>query len=296
MSWCQITLLIEPAQIEPLEDLLLEHGALAITLRDAGDQPILEPLPDETPLWDEVRLTALFSETTDTELIRSVLYQSRLITRDDDVRLSHVADEDWSRKWLDRFQPMQFGERLWICPRQLEPPDPDAVNLRLDPGLAFGTGSHPTTAMCLRFLDSMTTLTGKRVLDFGCGSGVLAIAALLLGAESACCVDIDPQAHDATRSNADINGVLNRVSLSSADQLEDNSFDLVIANILAGPLTDLAGDLCRWLKPGGEIILSGILGDQADKVQSAYQPWCTGFETANEEDWIRITARCLPSV
>lgn len=296
MSWCQITLLIEPALIEQVEDLLLDLGALAITLRDAGDQPILEPLPDETPLWDEVKLTALFPDTADTEQIRSALYQSRIVTHDDTIELSFVADEDWSRKWLDRFTPMRFGDRLWIVPRHLTPPEPEAINLRLDPGLAFGTGTHPTTALCLRQLDSLPSLEGKRVLDFGCGSGVLAIAALLLGADSAHCVDIDPQAHQATRANAEVNGVNERIVMTTADELRADSFDLVMANILAGPLTELAVDLCQWLKPGGHLMLSGILSDQAEAVQSAYAPWCTGFETATVEDWIRITAQCIRSV
>ena len=206
-EWQELYFTARKDQVEPLEDWLFARGALSVTLEDEADQPLLEPGPGETPLWDAVRLTALFAGSEDlTPLLGEI--PSELCTRAPAVAVP-VADREWTRVWEDQFHPLQMGERLWICPSWTPPPDPDAINILLDPGLAFGTGTHPTTAMILRWLDSMR-VNGLTMLDYGCGSGVLAIAGLLLGAKTATAVDIDPQAIQATLDNAEQNQVSDR--------------------------------------------------------------------------------------
>ncbi len=295
MDWLEVSLTLQPDQLAAAETLLPQHGCLSVTLTDAGDEPILEPLPDETPLWQDIVLTGLFATDCDLGALRSALAASSLSTAADTMRHRRFGDQDWTRVWMERFKPMAFGDRLWVCPTGKAPPDPEAVNLRLDPGLAFGTGTHETTALCLRFLDQCPSLSGARVVDFGCGSGILAIAALLLGADQADCVDIDPQAHLATRSNAEINGVSDQIRLMDAEALTQTGYDLVMANILAGPLIELAPMLCHLMASGGQIVISGILFEQAAAIQSAYAPHCRDLEIIGDNDWIRMTARCLPS-
>lgn len=287
MSWIQLSIQIPVTMAATLESTLEAAGALSVTSTDAEDQPLLEPGPGETPLWDLLIMTGLFPEDTDTMPIKNQIKQ---VLNLDDIRLIHteiLQDQEWTRAWMDHFQPMSFGERLWVCPEGFEPPEPDAINMRLDPGLAFGTGTHPTTALCLQWLDAQT-LEGKTVLDYGCGSGILAIAALLLGASHTDAVDNDPQALTATQDNSRKNQVLDRVNVYLPEQLPSCQADICIANILAGPLESLAPTLAASTRPGGRIILSGILENQANEVKQVYMQWFDMLEPVFLEEWTRL--------
>ena len=291
MTWLQLRLDTRPEQVGELEDRLLASGAVAVTLQDNADQPVLEPAVGETPLWRETGLTALFPADTDMAAVLAQLPQGLLATANHRVEI--LEDKDWEREWMQHYQPMRFGERLWICPSWLEPPEPDAINLLLDPGLAFGTGTHPTTALCLEAIDGLRPV-GLHVVDYGCGSGILAAAALKLGALDALCVDNDPQALAATRDNARRNGIdeaLLTVVLPGqydADRWRERS-QLVIANILAGPLITLSDTLLDLLAPGGRLMLSGLLLTQADEVIAHYAPR-VGLTISGERDgWVCLT-------
>jgi ribosomal protein L11 methyltransferase len=292
VSWLEATLEIAEAEREAAEDALQAAGALAIVLEDAGDQPILEPGPGETPLWPSIRLSALFEAAADRAAILLVLFAALPRLGLQQVAFRVVADQDWTRVWMDRYRPMRFGERLWICPSHLEPPAAEgAVVVRLDPGLAFGTGTHATTAMCLEAL-AACELEGRTVLDYGCGSGILAIAALRLGAARACGVDNDPQALTATLDNARGNGVEARLVLVAAADFVPRRYDVVVANILAQPLIDLAPRLLACLAPGGRLILSGVLSEQGADVVAAYAAAGLGdIERVEREGWLRISGR-----
>lgn len=288
MPWIQLTFNTSKASSELAENALLDAGALSVTFKDAEDQPMLEPLPGETPLWDHIIITGLFDAQIDTsELLLQVQPQLGDYSQ---LKLEALEDKDWVRAWMDNYKPMQFGKRLWVCPKHIEPPQPDAVNLMLDPGLAFGTGTHPTTALCLEWLDG-AELEDKQVLDFGCGSGVLAIAALLLGAEHCDGTDIDPQAISASNDNASANKVENKLDCFLPDELPEKRYDIVLANILAGPLTELAEQLASHCKQGGHIVLSGILESQAEKIIKAYSPWFELDPVKARDEWIRVTGQ-----
>ena len=288
MPWLQVRLAITPEQAATYEDALLEVGAVSVTFMDAEDQPIFEPDLGTTPLWSNTHLLALFEGDTDAE---QVIAHLRLLTEDPlpAHQVERIEDQDWERSWMDNFQPMRFGRRLWIVPSWHAAPEPDAVNLLLDPGLAFGTGTHPTTSLCLQWLDGQD-LTGSNVLDFGCGSGILAIAALLLGAERAVGTDIDPQALEASRDNANRNGIApERFPVYLPQDLPTEQADVVVANILAGPLVQLAPQITALVKQDGRLALSGILAEQADEVRAAY---CDAFvldPTAEQDGWVRIS-------
>lgn len=295
MPWIQIKIRLRTGTehdelvIEKASSLLTGQGAMSVTYTDAGDNPVYEPLPGETKLWSETIVTGLFDAEVKTgrimDFVKSHLRPGTQVTSE------ILEDKDWVREWMDHFKPMKFGRRLWICPSWCKTPDPDAVNLMLDPGLAFGTGTHPTTAMCLEFLDG-ESLEGKHVIDFGCGSGILAIAALLLGAKSALGLDIDPQAIKASGENAERNGVRDRLALrlTGGEAPEENEkADVLVANILAGPLTELAPDIEKLVKKGGHLALSGILGKQADDVRAVYSQWFDMDEPLIREDWCRLT-------
>lgn len=292
--WLQLTLEAIDHHPEQLEDALLQAGALAVTLTDAGDQPVLEPGPGQTPLWTHTRVTGLFDAQTDIEVIKNQL-QRFLRTRSlPECRLSALEERDWVRAWLEHFHPMRFGQRLWVCPKEHTPPEPTAVNLRLDPGLAFGTGTHPTTALCLEWLDS-AELEGKAVLDYGCGSGILAIAAAKLGAQRVWAVDIDPQALIASDDNASENGVEDRMELSSPSELaSDLQVDVLLANILAGILVRLAPEFGRRVKVGGRLVLSGILQSHADAVQAAFIQDFVFDPVRYRDDWVLLTGQRRP--
>jgi ribosomal protein L11 methyltransferase len=297
MSWLELNLTLHAAQQLRVESALEDLGALAITLRDAdADTPderaIFEPGLGELPLWNEIVLQALFDSATDRNGLLHALQDFVPELAPDRITFREVADQDWTRAWMDQFQPMPFGDRLWIYPSTIEPPAdaPHAAIVRLDPGLAFGTGTHPTTALCLQWLDSID-LSGKTVIDFGCGSGVLAIAALKLGAAQAVGVDNDPQAIESSRVNAERNGVVEKVDLYLPQHFPQMQSDILIANILAGPLGDLAPQFAACLRPAGLLALSGILRGQEIELLDIYAAWFDDLQVAMREDWVRISGK-----
>ncbi|MGL5419880.1 MAG: 50S ribosomal protein L11 methyltransferase [Plesiomonas shigelloides] len=289
MPWIQLKLNTTGAQAEAIGDVLMESGSVSITFMDSHDTPVFEPLPGETRLWGDTDVMALYDAETDMAAVIAQLQQSPLLGNDFVHKIEQLEDKDWEREWMDNFHPMRFGQRLWICPSWREVPEPEAVNVMLDPGLAFGTGTHPTTALCLEWLDGLD-LVGKTVVDFGCGSGILAIAALKLGAARAVGIDIDPQAITASRDNAERNGVSDRLELYlPKDQPQDLLGDVVVANILAGPLRELAPLISVLPKSGGHLGLSGILESQAESVADAYREKFELDPIAEREEWCRIT-------
>lgn len=290
MPWLQLKLTTDRNSAEALEDLLLASGAVSVTLEDNADQPILEPALGETPLWDQVRLTGLYDADIDTRAISERLASAwnRPLP---EHRWEQLEDKDWEREWMSHYQAIRCGERLWICPSWQEPPEPDKVNLMLDPGLAFGTGTHPTTFLCLQWLDQQP-IEGLDLVDFGCGSGILGIAALLLGAHRVTGVDIDPQALTATRDNAARNALAeDAMPVYLPAHCPEVTADVMLANILAGPLVELAPKLQLMTRPGGKICLSGILANQAEAVMAAYRPWFDFDPVAEHDGWVRLTGR-----
>jgi ribosomal protein L11 methyltransferase len=290
MPWLQVRLAISPEQAETYEDALLEVGAVSVTFMDAEDQPIFEPELNTTPLWSHTHLLALFEADTDASAVFAHL---QLLTGASlpEHHAEVIEDQDWERSWMDNFQPMRFGRRLWIVPSWHVAPEPGAVNLLLDPGLAFGTGTHPTTALCLEWLDGQQ-LQDTQVLDFGCGSGILAIAALLLGARQAVGTDIDVQALEASRDNAQRNGIADeRFPVYLPADLPVQQADVLVANILAGPLVSLAPQLSGLVRPGGLLALSGILAEQGEDVAAAYAEDFELDPIANRDGWVRISGR-----
>lgn len=288
MPFLQLTLAIGRAAPEPCEEALFDLGALSVTLEDAADDPVLEPAPGETPLWPTIRVKALFPDDADRWWIATMLGRRLPGTPSPDFEA--VADRAWEREWLKDFGPMRFGRRLWVCPGGQPADDPDAVRIELDPGLAFGTGTHPTTAMCLEWLEGHEP-AGKDVVDYGCGSGILAIAALKLGASRVRAMDIDPQALVATRENALRNGVDHGLTVTDDPHLPDRSTDLLVANILAGPLVELAPRFAAAIRPGGDVVLSGILAEQADTVTAAYRPCFDIALAATRDGWGLLCGR-----
>ncbi len=286
MAWLQLHFPCEQSQVELIEETLLALGAYSVSLTDARDEPLFEPPPGATPLWQHMVVTALFSADTNRDALLLELTE-QLGALPEGVVLETLEDKPWERAWMDDFHPMQFGERLWIVPSWSTPPDPTAVNLRLDPGLAFGTGTHETTSLCLTWLEGLD-LHNKTVLDFGCGSGVLAIAALLLGAKEAYACDIDPQALVATKENARLNQVEDRLHYMAPEELPEQQYDVVVANILAEPLIELAPQLLSHCRPQGAIGLSGILLDQAKQVRQAYSANATLAPDTTLGEWVLI--------
>ncbi|MBA5238034.1 MULTISPECIES: 50S ribosomal protein L11 methyltransferase [Pectobacterium] len=291
MPWIQLKINTSGNVAEQLGDAMIESGAVSVTFQDTHDTPVFEPLPGETRLWGDTDAIALYDAETDMNDVIAILEQEPLLGVGFKHKIEQLEDKDWEREWMDNFHPMQFGKRLWICPSWRDIPDPTAVNVMLDPGLAFGTGTHPTTALCLQWLDGLD-LEGKTIIDFGCGSGILAIAALKLGAARAIGIDIDPQAIQASRDNAQRNGVSERLELYlPKDQPADLSADVVVANILAGPLRELAPLISDLPKAGGHLGLSGVLATQADGVAEAYADKFTLDPVAEREEWCRITGQ-----
>lgn len=288
MSWLEIRFQLPHGKLSDVENQLEALSALSISLEDAGDQPLLEPAPGETPIWDEVTVVALFENTIDPDLIRVALSQFEPLHC---WQVKPVKDQNWERAWMDQFEPIQFGKHLWICPSWHEPPDPSATNLMLDPGLAFGSGTHPTTALCLEWLDAHPP-KNKSVIDYGCGSGVLAVAALLLGAAEAMGVDIDLQALQASRNNAEKNNIpKSDLHLYTPGTIPDKPADLLLANILSEPLISLAPTLTNHLKKDGGIVLSGVLEDQVQAVSDAYKPWFDITSVEIRKGWACLTGK-----
>ncbi|MGY4876531.1 50S ribosomal protein L11 methyltransferase [Vreelandella aquamarina] len=302
MPWLQLSAHVAPEQAELLEDLLVDEGATAIALQDAHDDPVFEPERGTTPLWEDTILTGLYD---DLEGIDAMLERLQAAWAEHypeepcpDISYELLADRDWEREWMDDFKPLKMGQRLWIVPSWHTPPEQDAVNLVLDPGLAFGTGTHPTTALCLEWLDELAVsgeLEQVNVLDVGCGSGILAIAALKLGAAHADGTDIDPQALQASRDNAERNAIDEmRLDLFYPEQLPPGDYPLVTANILAGPLIELAEMIASHVAPNGRIALSGILANQASDVLEAYQAQGLLMDEPTLRDgWVRLTGQRL---
>ena len=294
MDWRQFVMNLEALNPDSVEKVFARHGVHSVTLTDGGDKPVLEPAPGETPLWSDTCITGLFSSDADLGALASDLVASFSLTRLPDHRIEMLADREWEREWLKDFGPMQFGEHLWICPGDSAAGDDDAVVVRLDPGLAFGTGTHPTTAMCLEWLDGLSH-DGKTMLDYGCGSGVLAIAALKLGSTAVTAMDIDPQALTATQMNAARNGVAQDLVVVGSDGEIQGSFDIVVANILAGPVVELAESITTRLSSGGKLALSGILSEQVDAVLAAYAPAIVfdepAYQVQGDQTWARLSGR-----
>lgn len=270
-------------------------GAASITLSDAGDNPVLEPLPNETPLWDEIIVTILFREEEKglLDMLRSQLETEKENWKISDIRQEILEEQQWERVWMDDFHPMKFGDNLWIYPSWSDVPDDDSTKIMLDPGLAFGTGTHPTTSLCLEWLDQNPP-QDHSVIDYGCGSGILAIAAIKLGATRVTATDIDPQALTATRDNQQKNHISDdKIYCCLPEAMPDTNADLMLANILCGPLVELAETLCSMTKNGGQIVLSGILEEQKDLLSQNYSRYCTDIKFATLDGWVRMTAIVL---
>jgi ribosomal protein L11 methyltransferase len=292
MPFHQLVIEVPGAQVDRAELACNRLGAIALSLADAGDEPLLEPKPGETPLWQSLKLRAIFSVSIDPKIAAATL-EAVLCLPPGAIGIEYVEDRAWEREWLKDFHPMRFGKRLWVSPAGQQPDQPAPVILELDPGLAFGTGTHATTALCLEWLDSGIA-GGERVLDYGCGSGILALAALKLGAAEATAFDIDPQALRATRENAQKNGLSTRVATPDQAGAIDGHFDVVLANILAGPLTELAPRLASLARTGGSLVLAGLLAHQAAEVAQAYRPWFDIGPVAEREEWTLLAGRRRP--
>lgn len=286
MPWLQLKIQTDQQNVESISDLLTEFGSLSVTYQDAADQPLFEPPPGETPLWSDTLITGLFEADVDMEQVSRQLEKhcDRQITA---MRTEILEDKDWVREWMEHYQPMYFGHGLWIVPSHHAPPEPEATNILLDPGLAFGTGTHPTTAMCLAWLAAHPP-AGQFVVDYGCGSGILAIAAARLGARRVIAIDNDPQALLATTANAEKNGVHNIIECGGIDFPITDPADCLLANILAGPLISLAGRFSEICRPGGTIVLSGILEEQSEQVIQAYTDQFSMERAEQQGDWVML--------
>jgi ribosomal protein L11 methyltransferase len=288
MGWRQFVMNLEALPASKVEEIFERHGAMAVTFSDAADTPVLEPGPGETPLWPSTRITGLFAEDSGFESLEAELKQTFRLAVLPPCRVELLRDRVWEREWLRDFRPMLFGQRLWVCPGDFAVEAGNAAIVHLDPGLAFGTGTHPSTALALEWLDSLE-LDGLRVLDFGCGSGILAIAALVLGARAATAFDVDPQAVTAARRNSLRNEVDNRLTATLDAGTLGGNFDVVVANILAGVLARNAALISRQLTAGGKLLLSGLLEEQVDEVRNAYRAWIDFERPAVRAPWVRLT-------
>ncbi|TAL75377.1 MAG: 50S ribosomal protein L11 methyltransferase [Rhodanobacter sp.] len=296
MPFIELSLTTRHDRQPHVEEALDDLGALSVTLRDANaetpdEQAIFEPGVGELPLWPTVTLSALFAADTDRRGLAAALTDLLPWLPPEALVFADVPDQDWERVWMDQYHPMAFGKRLWIYPWNVEPPaDAGQVVVRLDPGLAFGSGTHPTTALCLAWLDGLD-LAGKTVMDYGCGSGILAIAALKLGAAHATGVDNDPQALIATRDNAARNGVAGHLDVHLPEANTTPPADVFVANILAGPLAQLAPTFAQAAKPGAPFAISGILDSQQDELLARYAEWFDDLHTDLRDGWVRISGR-----
>ncbi|MDX5405793.1 MAG: 50S ribosomal protein L11 methyltransferase [Chromatiaceae bacterium] len=291
MPWIQLRVTTTEEKAEQVSDMLMGWGAQAVSFLDAHDTPIYEPMPGEVIYWTNTVVVGLFDAEHPMDKVVNQLKQVSFFKGEPNFKLEQLEDKDWEREWMDNFHPIKFGERLWVCPSWRDIPDPSAVNVMLDPGLAFGTGTHPTTALCMQWLDA-TIKPEQTVVDFGCGSGILGIAALKLGAKRVVGVDIDPQAIEASTANAKRNNVEGQIELYlPKDQPKDFLADVVVANILAGPLAELKTIISAYVKPGGLLALSGILESQAQSVIAAYSDEFTFDPIAEQDEWVRLSAR-----
>lgn len=290
MPWIQLKINTQADHAEQVGDLLSANGAQAVTFTDAADTPMYEPKPGEVMLWPDTQVVGLFDAEHNMQAVLTQLSKSTLLGKDFIHKLDQLEDKDWEREWMDNFHPIQFGERLWICPSWRDVPDPTAVNVMLDPGLAFGTGTHPTTSLCLQWLDGLA-LDNALVVDFGCGSGILGIAALKLGAREVHGIDIDPQALLASKDNATRNQVESRLHVYLPQDQPELQADFVLANILAGPLRELRQVITDYCIAGGKLVLSGILATQAEEIQQLYAQDFDMEPIAIEGDWARVSGK-----
>ena len=286
-SFIELSFELGPLDPEAAEAACFACGAASVTFVDSRDDPILEPLPGEFRLWPATRMQALFG--SETEHLAQLLSEALGVP----AALIHtrvVEDRAWEREWLKDFHAMRFGERLWICPNHEQVADPNAVVVKMDPGLAFGTGTHPTTALCLEWLDR-SPMAGARVIDYGCGSGILAVASIKLGAADAHCFDIDPQALIATRDNAESNGVSAHVLLHSSTESLPERVDVLLSNILSGPLCELAPRFAALVRPGGDLVLAGLMESEVSDVTGAYNAWFDIHPFGQREGWVGLSGR-----
>ena len=287
-SYVELSFELGPLDPESAEEGCFACGAVSVTFVDSRDDPILEPLPGEFRLWPATRLQALFMAEEFAQLVQ--LVSEALGIAPDLIQARKVEDRIWEREWLKDFHAMRFGQRLWICPHHETVSDPRAVVVKMDPGMAFGTGTHPTTALCLEWLDAQV-LAQTRVIDYGCGSGVLAVASVKLGAAEAHCFDIDPQALIATRDNAEANGVADRVILHSSTDSLPRGVDLALSNILSGPLCELAPRFADLVRPGGDLVLAGLMESEAADVTRAQDAWFDMAPFGQREGWVGLCGR-----
>lgn len=288
MAWHQISLISDEQTAPNMADFFDQLGAVSVTYMDAEDEPVYEPAIGETKIWSNTQVIALFELDAELERIKQQFNQQFAGANFRNWQYEEIGDQAWERVWLEYYHPMKFANKLWVCPTEQQQHEPGTVCLILDPGLAFGTGTHPTTALCLEWLASHD-LSGKTVIDYGCGSGILAIAAVLLGAKIAHAVDIDPQALTATQDNAIKNGVQDKIICYLPEQFPAVKADIVLANILAKPLCDMAGVISNLLLAEGDLVLSGILFEQAESVSVAYQHQAITMQPAvQQDDWVRL--------
>ncbi len=307
MSWQQIHLQCTPNQVDLAEALFYENQAVSILLEDAGDEPLFEPMPGEEPLWGNIILTAIFDTNSDNSYdlaqtdFQTLAQEIAAEVGASRVWLSCLDDKDWTKEWMTHYKPIKCQGNLWIVPKWLNAPDASAINLILDPGLAFGTGYHATTRLCLDWLAEQD-LTNKTVIDYGCGSGILGVGALLLGAKVVYAVDIDPQAVLATRQNAQLNGVADRLHAFLPEefkefwQTQSDNADIITANILAKPLIHFAPYFANLLKNQGQIVLAGLIENQVADVVNAYQPYFKidepyQYNAPEDKHWCRLSAK-----
>ncbi|MFT4809916.1 MAG: ribosomal protein L11 methyltransferase [Paraglaciecola sp.] len=288
MPWIQLKINSQAEYAEQIGEMLSANGAQAVTFVDAKDTPMYEPKPGEVMLWPDTQIVGLYDAQYDMARVISQLSKSKLLGENFNHKLDQLEDKDWEREWMINFHPMQFGERLWICPSWRDVPDPNAVNVMLDPGLAFGTGTHATTSLCLRWLDSLE-LSQATVVDFGCGSGILGIAALKLGAKRVVGIDIDPQALLASQDNANRNDIGEKIELYLPEHQPELKADVVLANILAAPLRDLRTVITGYCKLGGKLVLSGILDNQAQEINDLYSQDFVMEPIEIDGEWARVS-------
>lgn len=289
MAWVQIRFPLPQELTDEISDFLMDLGCVSMTFTAHDEnEAIFELFPGDLKMWQVASCVGLFDAAVEIDLITSALKNHPKIPAELNITFEQVEDKDWEREWMDNFHPIQFGQRLWICPSWRDIPEPDACNVILDPGLAFGTGTHATTALCLKWLEGMD-LSGKTVMDFGCGSGILAIAALKLGAKRAIGIDIDPKAITASMENAERNGVADQIELYLPEDAPEFDTDIILANILAGPLKELKHIICGYGHTGTQLALSGILAEQADDVLQSYAELVNFEPVAQQEEWVRLT-------
>jgi len=285
LSWYKVNLICYSNDVSLIEEIFLAHEAISISLIDKSrNNPIYEPRVGETPLWDVIELSALFNEKISKKVISS--YLDRIPYSN--LKIKKLENQNWIKKYQESFVPLKFGERLWVSPTWIsEDSDPEGVNLRLDPGMAFGTGSHETTRLCLEYLEK-STLKGLTILDYGCGSGILSIAALMLGANHVIATDIDPQALEATKENSRNNKVIDRIAIVQPSLIPSIKIDLLIANILSNILIDQRDSFSNLLEPRGKLVLSGVMKSQLKKVIDYYERYFTMEDVIYKNNWCLI--------